>query len=145
MTNHTELTKSEKINLNIKDIAKAVRADLKAKHPKCKFSVTIERYAGGQSMTVALMSAPFAALAKDCEDADRGYTQVNLYHMDTQTQLTEKARKVMTDAKAAMSNFNYDESDIMTDYFNVNFYMHVTVGKWDKPFNNTSVIDLRTK
>lgn len=29
---------------------------------------------------------------------------------------------------------NYDNSDTMTDYFNVGYYSHITIGKWDKPF-----------
>lgn len=29
---------------------------------------------------------------------------------------------------------NYDNSDIYTDYFDVGYYSHICVGKWDKPF-----------
>lgn len=29
---------------------------------------------------------------------------------------------------------NYDESDIMTDYFSVGWYIDINVGKWDKPY-----------
>ena len=142
MTNHAELTKSEKINLNIKDIAKAVRASLKAKHPNCKFSVTIERYAGGQSMTVALMAAPFEAFATDKPIHGEGYAQVNHYYLKEQTYLTEQARGVIADALEIVQHYNYDDSDMMTDYHSVNFSMDFRVGKWDKPFNNTSKIDL---
>lgn len=30
--------------------------------------------------------------------------------------------------------YNYDNSDAMTDYFDVNFYDHFQLGQWDKPF-----------
>ena len=70
------LTKSEKINLDIKKIAKKVREELKAKFQKCTFSITIERYSMGQSLTVALMTAPFEVFK---EQNERNYGQLNKY------------------------------------------------------------------
>lgn len=29
---------------------------------------------------------------------------------------------------------NHDNSDIMTDYFDVGWYININVGKWDKPY-----------
>ena len=29
---------------------------------------------------------------------------------------------------------NHDNSDIMTDYFDVGWYVNINVGKWDKPY-----------
>ena len=34
----------------------------------------------------------------------------------------------------ALNNGNHDNSDIMTDYFDVGWYVHVNVGKWNKPY-----------
>jgi hypothetical protein len=28
----------------------------------------------------------------------------------------------------------YDNSDIMTDYFDVAYYNNINIGKWDKPY-----------
>jgi hypothetical protein len=30
---------------------------------------------------------------------------------------------------------NHDNSDIMTDYFDVGWYVNIYVGKWNKPYN----------
>lgn len=138
MTQHIELTKSEKINLDIKDIAKAIRAELKKKYSDCKFAVNIERYSGGQSMTVALMEAPFEALTEQC--CGRNYGQLNHFYIkdeSTKSVATPEARKVMGDVVDTMKGYNFDESDSMTDYFHVNFYMHIAIGKWNKDFKNT--------
>jgi hypothetical protein len=29
---------------------------------------------------------------------------------------------------------NHDKSDVMTDYFNVGWYIDINIGKWDKPY-----------
>lgn len=34
---------------------------------------------------------------------------------------------------------NYDNSDIMTDYFDVGWYIDINVGQWDKPYILTGV------
>jgi len=52
-----ELTKSEKISLGTREIAKRIRRQLKEEFPGCKFSVVMDRYSGGSSITVALMKA----------------------------------------------------------------------------------------
>lgn len=33
---------------------------------------------------------------------------------------------------------NWDKSDIITDYFNVDHYVDIEIGSYDKPFKNTS-------
>jgi hypothetical protein len=33
---------------------------------------------------------------------------------------------------------NYNNSDIMTDYFDVGWYIEINVGKWNKEYNLTA-------
>lgn len=33
-----------------------------------------------------------------------------------------------------VEQYHYVDSDIQTDYYNTNFYFHLQLGKWDKPF-----------
>lgn len=33
-----------------------------------------------------------------------------------------------------LDSLNYDHGDPMRDYFDVGFYAHIDIGKWDKPF-----------
>jgi len=49
--------------MDITKIAQEIRKTLKAEFPACKFSVRVDRYSMGQSLTVSLMAAPFAAFA----------------------------------------------------------------------------------
>lgn len=151
-------------NLDITDIAKRMRTILKEKYPECRFSITTERYAGGRSMAVRLMSAPFRVFTKPEEAEEvyplatrgghyrsvedvrahltsigsRGHTDVNHYWLEHAWDLTPKAREVMSFVKKLANAYNYDDSDAMTDYFHTNFYFSTSIGKWDKPFTRSN-------
>ncbi len=151
--------------MDIKDISKAVKQQLKTKYPKCKFSITIKRYSGGQSMSISLMSGDFKAIksfediSKDAIDyygnnqhtpeqikemQEKGHSQLNEYQLRDEYDpdrwcngifLTKKAHQVLQDAIKITNHYNYDESDIQTDYFCNNFYLHMNIGKWNKPYS----------
>ena len=38
---------------------------------------------------------------------------------------------------AVMNDGNHDNSDLMTDYFDVGWYVDVNIGKWNKPYEVT--------
>jgi len=62
-----------------------------------------------------------------------GYTQVNVYHIDSH--YTGKAKAFLTELLAAMKGPEwFDKSDIMTDYFHVSHYCDINIGKWNKPY-----------
>lgn len=48
--------------------------------------------------------------------------------------LTEEGHNLLKRTVEIVNQYNYDDSDIMTDYFDVNFYLHISLGKWNKPF-----------
>ena len=48
--------------------------------------------------------------------------------------LTEKGHKFLQEVMKEVYQYHYDRSDAMTDYFDTNFYIHLNLGKWDKPF-----------
>lgn len=127
-------------HMDIKDIASEVRTQLKKEFPACKFSVSIERYSGGQSLNVALMAAPFEVF-ENGSNPD-GYAQLNHYTLRNEyatdrncngAQLTEQAWNTMKRTDQIANERNWDKSDIMTDYFFVNYYCHMAIGKWNKP------------
>jgi len=154
------LTKREKYTMDISDIAKDIRKQLKHKFPKCKFSVRIERFSMGQAIDIHLISAPFEAINKEetirfmeyrgntqyIDSVNWGNAQLNEYQFDdfdnhlgfpglnNGTVLTWAAWQTMKTAKDIIDFYNFDESDTQTDYFHVNFYTHYQIGKWDKPF-----------
>lgn len=99
--------------LDITEIAKMVRKDIKAAcgealQPGFKFGVTVKRYSGGRSITVSLKAAPadFKAF-----DAVGNYSDAGMY-----------VRSVL---QGILDQYNFDKSDIMTDYFYVRFYSHI--------------------
>lgn len=139
-------TTQEKIKMSIKDIAKNVRLQLKKEYPKCVFSVRIERYSMGQSLYISLMSAPFDVYAqnKDCNNnpIEKAYSQLNYYQLRNNFSngicngiyLTRQAWDCLQKAVAIADVYNYDNSDLQTDYFDVRFHLHIEIGQWNKPF-----------
>jgi hypothetical protein len=145
-------------NLDITDIAKNIRKDLKVRFPKCKFSITIQRYSGGQSMSISLLEGPFKAILSERtrewengeevwkDRAPSSYTDFNHYYPEsykedsrtTRMTLHDECIEAMKFAAGLAQGFNFDDSDPMTDYFHTNFYLHMHVGRWDKPFRNNS-------
>ena len=135
---------------NIKDIAATIRETLKREFPQCKFSVQIERYSMGQSLHVALMKAPFEAfdseLQQNGDPRTRNYSQLNEHQLRADgvmqvsngTCLTSRAWSVMKRVDQIVNAENWDRSDSMTDYFDVNYYTHLNIGKWNKPFEVTN-------
>jgi len=136
------LTKQQKYNMDIKDIAKEIRSKLKKEFSSCSFSVTIERYSMGQSMSIALMSAPFEAFIWQAREDKKQYAQINhlwpgsyeehlegkFYH------LTPEAWHCVKRIAEITNYYNFDDSDRQTDYFDVNFSLDINIGKWNKPF-----------
>ena len=134
------------------EIAKYIRQQLKNEFPECKFSV-VTRHA--RNIDVALMEAPFEVFeaGEDGRYHDTrgnpivGYAQLNEYALRDEYNvharksngvvLTPKAWQVMSRAAVIMNEFNFDYSDIQSDYFFVNYYTSIAIGKWDKPFIKT--------
>lgn len=132
-------------------IAKLVRKQLKKELPGFKFSVTSKHFSGGSSISVALMAAPFPVFAKDKDvngnEQAKDYAQLNHFQLRKGFNyshrhpgvcngvfLTPDAWKVLSRAVEIGQFHNWDNSDIQTDYFDVNYYFDIAIGKWDKPF-----------
>lgn len=97
---------------DIKDIAKEIRKDLKEVFGKeFKFSVRIQRFSGGQAINIDIKKAPTYACYTDTESYPDSRTYVKKYVLDK--------------IKEIINHYNYNNSDIMTDYFDVGFYSHI--------------------
>ena len=46
----------------------------------------------------------------------------------------DESLPVIRDIIAALNDGNHDRSDIMSDYFDVGWYVDINVGTWEKPF-----------
>lgn len=102
---------------------KEIRNNLKKKFTAkdgWKFSVVREHYS---SVRVAIMQSPK-------EYGFEGNKSVNHFYIkDTYTGKQEEA---LTEIYKIVSANHWDESDIMSDYFNCSFYITIQIGKWDK-------------
>ena len=67
---------------------------------------------------------------------ERTYAQVNEYYIDRQFDKTLPLIKKIRDA---MMVGNHNNSDSMTDYFDVGWYIDINIGKWDRPFICTNI------
>ncbi len=110
-------------DLDVVEIAKRVRIQLrkeaKSKHSALagsKASVRIERYSMGRSINVRL-NLPFSIEPEEDQIDEAGFPRY----------LSRKAAEAKHAAQALLDSFNYDGSDSMTDYYNVNFAGLVTV------------------
>lgn len=156
-------------SLDVAEIAKRVRSEIKgfvkaSQLPAdWKYSVRLSRFAGGQSIDIRAESPlaiylcapnwysagstdryldlpikgewqPCAIPAKD---------QWHVSHVDAEVAGVAYVRQLLEQMLGA---YNYDGSDIMTDYFNVNFYSHVsvtTMGPWENAYQR--IIDYLPK
>ena len=105
-------------HLDTKTICAEVRAHLKARFPECKFSV---RKTGYSSICATIEAAPYSREWIP-EDADAvreyGYCRQFCAHWEDSPALAA----VLAYCDAYLQSYNYDNSDLMTDYFDFNFY-----------------------
>ncbi|WP_298751899.1 LPD29 domain-containing protein [uncultured Arcobacter sp.] len=128
----------------IKEVAKNLREFLKKnkEFKNHKFSITTDRGTFTQKIYVALMVSPenpFKPESKYYSEAEDGSLyQYGCYHFTKdcyeRSDLNEKYMKMFQKIKEFLWTMNYDDSDIMTDYFDRGFYEDYSVGKWDKDF-----------
>lgn len=158
------MTETIQINkYDSKAITAAIRQEVKERFPQCKFSITKDSYSGGWALHINLMEAtfnPFRTINSFDEvhhtyndglrtleqlnaDRVRGYSQLNRYQLVEEWKpehwcngafLTKEAHEILAEVVRITDKYNWDNSDAQTDYFDVNFYVHLSIGKWDKPF-----------
>jgi len=128
--------------MSIKEIAAAIRKDLKEKFPQCKFSIQTKYFTGGAEVFVALMSAPFEAIIKKgyikngefIETENKNYAQLNPYFLKPYNDAPEYYNN-----GAILSPEAWEATKTAADlFFKYNdydhYYLHLSIGKWDKPF-----------
>jgi hypothetical protein len=57
---------------------------------------------------------------------------VNPYWLDSN--YTGEVLEFLKELVTAMNDGNHDNSDIMTDYFDVGWYIDINIGLWNKPY-----------
>lgn len=99
-----------------------------------KYSLAVRNHS---TIVMTVASAPFDLLAafKPAFGCDKPptYLSVNTHHIGTHCQ-DECLAEVLQKIADALNLDNHDNSDLMTDYFDVGHYVELTIGRWDKPF-----------
>ena len=115
---------------------KAIREELKKEFPKYRFSV--RKGSGGLSAEVSITKGPKGLMETVGETYQgAGYQQINHYHTNMYGEyqgLFDKIVKIVKTAPAKVGRGWYDNSDIMTDYFDTAFYIHIQVGRYGKGY-----------
>ena len=96
-------------SLSIVEIAKLVRKDLK-QFNDCKFSVTSDR----NTISIYLKDSPLNRLEIYDQSQELGWGGKVI---SIEKDLRKKVKEIL-------DQYNYNNSDIMTDYFDVNFYSY---------------------
>lgn len=118
-------------NLGIKEIAKLVRRDIKAavkagSLPKeMKLGVRIQRYSGGQSLNITVKSFPGGFLNPAYVKAVKA--NPHLCYSEYPPKYHPRVSSALTTLEDIANAYNYDNSDSMVDYFDVNYYVRVDV------------------
>jgi hypothetical protein len=115
-----------------KQIAPAVQALLKKHGLKGSLSVR-----HSSTVTLTITSGPFSFL-----DGNKGWPwqriSKNDFHIHGKGKAErgewEKFVNITEQLYSIMDEGNHDRSDLMTDYFDVGWYITIQTGKWNKPF-----------
>ena len=123
---HTVGSKYQR-NLDIKDISKDIRSHLNKNFKGFKFSVRISRYSMGQSLDVSIKGFPkgFVLFSEYNLNCMKNGIEPDFY-MSRKGKYSDEATMLRDYIEKVISSYNYNDSDSMTDYFNVNFYSNVT-------------------
>jgi hypothetical protein len=112
---------------DIKDIARSLRKQYRAEFPGFKFSVRISRFSGGQSIDVDIKSLPDDVDLWNPDYAKHLYIWGFHRGPIPPSRYSEIVQAVRESAEAMLQSHNRDNSDSMSDYFDVKFYGHVGV------------------
>lgn len=126
----TEIVKGSKyeVGMDIAEIAKRVRADIKAAQEKnelpadATFSVRTRRFSGGQALDVTILGMPDSWIY-----VSPGLEPDYANYIPAHGGQTDEAKRAGDLVGAIVFAYNYDGSDVQSDYSNVNFYSHVTI------------------
>ena len=107
---------------------KVIREELKKNFPSrlgWKLSIVRRDYL---SLSISIIQAPFE-LRNDQKNA---YEQVNQYWLESRE--NKQSIPVLKKIFEIANKNNYDRSDVQSDYFDVGYYLNISIGHFGKPF-----------
>jgi len=110
-----------------------IAAELKKVVPKTwKYSLSVNNHS---TIVMTIKSAPVDLIAetKNLREGEKP-TNFRLNHYYLDNAYDGELLATFEAIKAALNTDNFDNSDVMTDYFHVGHYIEISLGKWSKPF-----------
>lgn len=115
---------------DIVEIKKLALTELKKKHPAWKFESKTKKYSGGQSIDLTWTQGNVKMFLDGVEPQNLNIMRSPIYPSDNiKSVYTPEAISAFQEIFAEFNKYNWDRSDPMTDYFDVNFYMYFNVKK----------------
>lgn len=100
---------------------------LKETYKGCTFSIILSGY---NSICVRLLKADFNPF--------KGEMKLNYsfsrYSITDDPELNDRAKEMFNNIESYFVSYNYDRSDLMTDYYDVGFYLDMVIGSGKTPF-----------
>jgi hypothetical protein len=117
------------------ELLNAIRADIKASFPKFKFKIHKRHH---NSFSFHVMSGPIELTTQHGKDVQGNHMSVNPYWIHDlshcKDEYTFSGRLFLKTLVKLIESFNYDDSDIQTDYFHTRFYLHVEIGDGEQKY-----------
>lgn len=119
---------------SIKEITAEIRRQCRAiaKAAGCKVSVTKSEYTGGRSVYVTITASERNHLCEIYRAYNKANPHAGMYDFVNprdvafnRMHLADWAIELLAELNTVVDSFNWNNSDIMTDYYHVNFYAHV--------------------
>lgn len=130
-------TTTDKTSLPLKEIAVRVRADIKAaikagKLPVFKVSVRTDCYSMGCSLDVVVTAVPAGYLVANAAhvawEMENPHSYFGAAPEAARSNINARAAKDLETLDAIVRKYHRDDSDMMTDYYSVNFAKRVGFG-----------------
>lgn len=108
-----------------------IKKQLKSAFPAYKLSVRNEHHI---SVSVHIEASDLEFNDKTVEALKAyGNVQINSYHPD-RIAGSDKTKETIQKILEIVNKGNHDNSDSMSDYFDVGWYVHLELGHWNKPY-----------
>jgi hypothetical protein len=107
---------------------KVIREELKKNFPSrlgWKLSIVRRDYL---SLSISIINAPIELR----NDQNKAYEQVNQYWIESRE--NKQSIPVLKKIFEIANKNNYDRSDVQSDYFDVGYYLNLSIGHFGKPF-----------
>lgn len=113
--------------LSTKEIAAKVRSYAKKNFPDFKFSIRSKWSMYADSLYIELNGGPCIPFIEGSKLAGRGYLSTMNNLEGWKKDLTPKTFKALDAVTTYANSFRYNDSDVMEDYFDTNFYTHIDI------------------